>query len=200
MTLISGIIPTQNFELVRDRIGQILSAEFANQYTLTTNEDINVTVYNDRIVPFDKTDTPCINVVFDSGNYNAKFENKADGSYIYNIDVFCTAATTATETASRKANMQLQKILGMARTILSSSGYRTLEFPMPSLSHVSVRDIKIASLENKQDASTMVMGRLTFMVNCTESVALLSTVPLESSLTSVKLCDSDKGYFWEYSI
>jgi hypothetical protein len=193
---ITGIIPSQNFELVRDRIGQILALEFANQYVLTSNDDINVTVYNDRIIPFDKTDTPCINVVFASGNYPSKYEDKQDGSYTFNIDCYCTAPSTSSNEGGKKANQELQKILGIVRAILSNPLYRTLNFPMPSLSHVSVSGIQIASPENKQDASSMVMGRVTFMVNVIETVELSLANTLAGSITSVKMEETDLGYYW----
>lgn len=196
--LITGIIPSQNFELVRDRIGQILSLEIGNQYTLTGNEDLNATVYNDRIVPYDKTDCPAINVSFVSSNYTSKFVNSVDGSNIYNIDVYCLAPSTATDTADKLANIRLHKLLGICRTILSDPQYRTLLFTAPSMAHVSVRDIKIAAPEAMQDSSAIVMGRLTFMVNCPETVQLLDAPLVASHLTSIKLSDSDKGYYWEY--
>lgn len=192
-----GIIPSQQFELIRDRIGVILADEFASQHTLTSNNDIDVTVYNERIFPFDKTDTPCINVVFNSGNYPSKYSNKADAIYSFNIDCYTMAKTTTADEGGKKSTKNLHKILGICRAILSNSQYRTLLFAPPSLSHVEVTSINIAEPQDKNDATSLMFGRLVFNVHVTESVKLIEAIQFANSKTTVTLSETDKGYFWE---
>ena len=55
-SIIENIIPNQKFELIRDKIALILFDEIGNQKTLTNNSDLDVKVFLERFVNFDKTD------------------------------------------------------------------------------------------------------------------------------------------------
>ena len=121
-SIIDGIIPAQQYETIRDKIGLILYEELVNQFTLTTDEDLNVKVFVERFVAFDKTDFPCLNVVFSGGNYDNK---------------------------------------------------------------------------NKQDATSTIMGRLTFNVRALEDTQLLDALPIDNWKTQVKLNLTEKGYLYE---
>ena len=65
-SIISGIIPPQQFEIIRNKIGLILFEEIGNQFVLTADEKINAKIFVERFIPFDKTDFPCINVLLKS--------------------------------------------------------------------------------------------------------------------------------------
>ena len=56
MSLIDGIIQPRAYELIRDKIAEILLEEFANQFALTSDADLNLhKVYLERFVPLDFT-------------------------------------------------------------------------------------------------------------------------------------------------
>lgn len=196
--IITNIITSRNFELIRDRIGQILAVEIANQSTLQTNTAINAEVYNERIVPFDKTDLPAINVSFAMGDYSAKYANKTDGIFTYNIDVYAKAKTKVNELGDVVSTSNLHKVIGIIQYVLSDARYNTLLFAPPSLSNTMVQSIKIADNKtDEQDATSMTMGRLIFNVNCNDFIVLKDAINLENSITSVKLAETNKGYKWE---
>jgi hypothetical protein len=210
MTLIPGIIPQQNFERIRDRIGVILFQELENQWLRTGDSDLRkplsqgetdadadgIPVWNERIVPFDQAEMPCINV----GYNGAPFENNnplwSEGVNTFFIDVYCSAAATPETEADTLAAHKLQKIIGKIRFILRHSFYRTLGFAPGFIGGTRIASIEIADPKATQDANGCVMGRLIFEVKATEDVTPLEPVDASNFMTTVTLFESDKGYVW----
>lgn len=197
MSLINGIIPQQSFELVRDRIGQILALEIANQFTLTSNSDFDLDVWVERFVPFDKEELPTINVSLATGGFTGHTQKSTDGTYTYFIDVFTKAISTDDEKGDQMASVKLQRLLGMCRAILENPRYKTLGFDPPSIFNRHCESISIAE-PGKQDATSSVMGRLAFSVKVLETVELIDPVLIGRSDTRVKLYETDKGYFYAF--
>ena len=196
-SIIDGIIPAQQYETIRDKIGLILYEELVNQFTLTTDEDLNVKVFVERFVAFDKTDFPCLNVVFSGGNYDNKNTTTVDGEYSFFIDAYCAAKTTTTESGDSKASFKLQRLLGVCRAILENPQYRNLKLDICKTGSVGVKSIAISQPENKQDATSTIMGRLTFNVRALEDTLLLDALPIDNWKTQVKLNLTEKGYLYE---
>ena len=78
--MINTLIGQQKFELIRDRIAEILSTEIANQATIEGHDlwTENIFVWLERTAPFDKSELPCINVSMSSGefdNYKSNCDN-----------------------------------------------------------------------------------------------------------------------------
>jgi hypothetical protein len=197
MAKITTLIPLQNFEKVRDQIAIILADELSNQATLAGDQQINATVSSERFIPFDKTSMPALNVLLSRGNYASGTTIDADGVYTYFIDVYTAAKTIGTTRGDTLATTRLHRILGLVRAILEDTQYLTLGFTRPSIENTTVSDISIAEPSNNQDAASIIMGRVTFMVRVTETVKLLTGVPLTLSNTEVKLGLTDKGYIYE---
>jgi hypothetical protein len=193
MSKITSIIPQQSFEIIRDRIGLILADEIAGQYTLTSNDDINATVWVERKTLFDKTDCPAINVSFSNGNYDNKNARSVDGSYTYNIDIYTSAKNTSSTNADNTASVNNMRLLGIVRAILENPIYRTLDYSPPILCHTEVRQIGIPEMD-MIDANTTCISRLVFFVIIPETVALLTALQLSGSDTVMKLSLTDKGY------
>jgi len=196
MALITNIIPAQNFEVIRDAIGFVLAEELANQFALTSDEDLNAKVWIERILPFHHTDVPAVNVLFNGGNYTQQTTINSDGDYTYFIDVYHSAKTSATKDGDKTASIKLHKLLGVCRAILENPIYRTLGIAPPSLQHTSVTTISIADAKDNQDAVSVMMGRLTFNVRACETTKLADGLALFSSTTTVKLGNTDKGYIF----
>jgi len=195
MAILNQKIPEQNFELVRDRIGFILADEIAAQALIAPlTPELDATVHLERFVPFDKTDMPCVNVVFASGNYDNQNTITSDGVYKYNIDVYAKSKTIGTDGGDKLASIKLHRLLGICRAILENPQYRTLGFALPSLQRVTVVDIVVEQPQNTQDGSSVIMGRLTFDVSVCESVQLQTGNNISGWETSVKMDETDTGY------
>lgn len=195
MAILTQKIPAQNFELIRDRIATILADEISAQSLIAPlTPELNATVFLERFVPFDKTDMPCVNVVFASGQYENQNTLTADAIYTYNIDVYAKAKSTLTDGGDKLATIKLHSIIGIIRAILENPAYRTLAFAAPSLQRVTVNDIAIEQPQNTQDGSSVIMGRLTFNVSVCESVQLKTANNIAGWETSVKMNETETGY------
>ena len=197
MALLQGIIPPQKYELVRDRIGQILAEEFRGQNEINPDADIDPTVYIERFVPFDITELPAINIALISGDYTNKDARSADGTYTFAVDVYVNAASTDDGPGDAAATILLHKIAGMARAILENPAFKTLLFASPSLSNVHVSRLSIAD-PSKGESTSMVMARIEYSVRVPETVELKDATPIANAYTRVKLALTDKGYVYEY--
>ena len=81
MPKITQAIPPQAFEIIRNRIGLILAEEIDNQSILTYDPDLDLTVWVERTVPFDKTELPSVNVSLARGSYDSKTYRETDSTY-----------------------------------------------------------------------------------------------------------------------
>ncbi len=189
-------IPTQNFELIRDRIGGILADELASQAILRSEPDIDATVFVERVVPFSKENAPAVNVMFDSGDFSNQDTVSSDGNYTFFIDVYTSAKTTATDRGYLRSVKNLHAILGVCRAILENPVYRTLAFASPSITHTNVAAMNIKDPSNDQDAASIAIGRLTFRVRVPEGVQLINANNIAGYITSVKLLETNKGYIF----
>lgn len=197
MALINGIIPTSKFELIRDRIGQILVTEFVNQAALTGDSDLNVSVYSERFIPIDKTEPPLINVCFASGTYDNKNIKSVDGNYIYNIDFYTVAKTTNEQSGDTAATKKLHRLMAIARAIIENPRYRTLGYDAPFNCNIAVSSIMVSDPVGV-DSTHKVQGRLTVSVRVPETVELLTAQTIGNNTTRVLIDDTSKGlrYVW----
>jgi hypothetical protein len=200
MSLITGIIPPQNFEVVRDRIGVILADELAHQYQLNgNNADLKAPVFVERFTPFGQDELSAVNVCLAKGLFTGQTQVQTDGNYTFNIDVYHKAKSQANpdKKGDSLAMFRLQKILGMIRVILENPQYKTLGFTPPSIMNRHVQSIEIADPFSKQhDAVSSVMGRLSYSVRVNETCDLLNPAMIGGYETKVKLYLTDEGYFY----
>lgn len=200
MSKINTKIPSSNFELIRDRIGEILADEIKNQFTLFGDSDLgNTVVWNSRFIPFAHNEMPAVNVNFFRGDYTGWDAEESLGIYKYSIDCWGAAKTNLTnaERGDSKAMIRMQKILGVCRTILEDTQYRTLNFPPPSLSTTWNEALDIANPMG-QDAESVIMGRVIFNVRVNEGIQLLPATMIGGADTKIKLELTDLGYFYKF--
>jgi hypothetical protein len=194
MAEIVNPISQRNFELVRDRIANILAIELTSQATLTGNSDLNATIQTERFVPVKDTELPLVNVMLARGDYNMFTTITQDGTYIYHIDVYTQANYTGNDRADELAFQKLQRLVGVCQAILSDSKYITLGWQRPSVERVQVNGITFAEPSNNKDSTTSVMGRLEFQVRIPESVEVKSLNLIDGYDTSVLIGNTDEGY------
>ena len=193
--ILTNKIPAQQFEVIRDRIATILADEIAAQALIAPlTPELDATVHLERFVPFDKTDMPCVNVVFANGSYDNQDARFANGDYKFFIDVYTKAKTTVTDGGDKLATFKLHSLLGICRAIFANPQYDTLAFARPSIQRVTIVDIAVEQPQNTQDGSSVIMGRLTLDVRACESVQLLTANNISGWETSVKMDETETGY------
>lgn len=199
--LITKVIPKQNFELVHDRIGEILTIELDNQAIIGYDPDLEVDIYKERSVPFQPAELPSVNVMISHAIYDRQTQVHSDGVVRYLIEcTFNAESTDADDENDRRGDTismaKCQHLLGVIRAILEDPKYKTLAFPAPFIERRWVEDMYFMK-RPIQDANTTSQGRLTFAVRFPEyPVELAKTYLLESNETTVKLEQTDKGYMW----
>ena len=202
--LITQVIPQQNFELVLDGIGVILELELPNQQVLDNTFD-SPTIWKERAIPLDKTEIPAVNITLSSGDYSGKDATLVAGKYHYNIDCYTQSAGTDDDPGDKLAALKLHRIIGKIRAILENPAYNTLGFARPSINRVYVAGFRI--MEKKamtdahypSDALSNVMARISFVVDVPEYVQLGTGKLLTGSDTTVKLYETEKGYYYKYT-
>lgn len=194
MSKITTEIPLQGFELIRDKIGEILADEILAQFAIHADPERKANVFIERIIPIDKIDTPVVNVLYSRSSYDGNIAINTDGKNSYNIDVYAKAKTKIGKSGDVQAMSNLTRILGIVRAILESPHYLTLGFVPPFIMHTEVSSIEIRDPSNNQDAANIMMGRLIFVVDAAENTEKIQPVAAEGYDTEVKLEETDKGF------
>jgi len=191
---IPDAIDNRAYELVRDRIFEILTEELPSQATLTGDANLNATIYLERSEPSSDEKMPMVNVSIAKGDYNLFTSLMQDGTYIFHIECYTKAKTSDGERADSKSSILLQRLTGVIQAILSDSRYRTLGFAPPFIEHVEVSDIAFGTPNNAQDASTVKLSRLTFLVRTPENVDPVDAELIDGYDTTVELDNTNSGY------
>ncbi len=195
MSLIKSIIPPQNFELVRDRIGAILAEELAGQVILSDNMDLDVDVYVERFVRVNHSEMPVVNVLLARGEFAGQTAIQADGTQRYNVDVYTSAKAKEGQDGDSMAMIKLQRLLGVCRAIIEDPQYLTLGFAPPSIMFRHVESIGVIDPPGKEeDATSSVIGRMVIVVKVGEVPVLKDGVAWVGSDTVMKLAETDLGY------
>lgn len=196
MSKITLEIPPQGFELIRDKIGEILADEILAQFAIHSDSERNAKVFIERITPIDKTEMPLINVLYSRSGYDNNSAINSDGKNTYNIDVYTSAKTKVVKRGGAESMARVGRILGIVRAILESPFYLTLGFAPPFIIGTEVTGIEIQDPRDNQDAANTVMGRLIFVVDAKEDVEQIQPVTAEGYDTQVKLDETEKGFVY----
>lgn len=192
--MIEALIPIQNFEAVRDRMGLVLQTELENQQYL--GADIVVpTIYIERGVPFNDTELPAINIQYSGGTFGNKDITQVQGTYNYNIDIVTNNSTDGTDRGDFLAMQAVQRLAGLIRAILDNPLYITLGFARPSLGHVEVGTMQIAD-RGDTDAKNSAMARVVYTAQVAEGNKLITAPQFEAAFTALKIDTSDEGYMY----
>jgi hypothetical protein len=197
MPKITEAIGEAGFELVRNRIGEILITELGEQHTLNPiNGVTNATVYIERFRSFDNVEVPAVNVTIASDEFGQRTAVSGDGTVTYNIDCYTSAPTTAAIAGDTSAMVRLHRLLGICRAILMDSRYVRLDFTAPFVMSRSVTSMQLAKPQDATDGLSMVMGRLVMTVRIPEEVSQDVLLEIAGYDTQVKLGLTQKGYIF----
>lgn len=200
MAKILTIIPKQGFELIRDRIAIILFDELTNQSILTGDEDLSPKVFVERLISFDKTDLPAIDVSLAKGDFGNKNQRSREGEYTFNIDVYANAKSNATNDGDKIAAIKAQKIIGVCLCILESSVYNTLGFTPPFILSTSATNLTMADPTDKTaqtDTLFTRMGRISFIVRASENPYVGTANLIDGYETKYTIDNGQVGNLWE---
>jgi len=148
---INGIIPAQNFKVVRDKIGDILAIEFANQFTLTSDPDYNLRTSIGRSTPIDHSEMPFINVLTGAMSLDNQNQGASDNTVTYYIDFYVKAKSTNDNLADINAETILLKLVGTGRAILENPIYKTLDFAAGTIMNRHVSNIDVRDPQNLKE-------------------------------------------------
>jgi len=202
MALIPGIIPQQNFETIRNQIAFVLAQELASQYARNNTIPQVQKVEIERFIPInEETESPLVNVSCDMGSYDNGNMVKWDGTYMFNIDAYTTANSTADDAGDKLAMVSLGRLVGLIRAILCNPIYKTLGLDAGTIADAKVERFFITDKSTVKDALSGVVGRVQYSLRCVETidtVNIITGVPLQDSTVTVTL-NEDKtiGYFYD---
>lgn len=188
-------IPTQNFEKIRDAIGVILAAEFAAQYTITSNALFQSQIWVERFIPFDVSEMPAILIMLDSINENQ--DNPGRGFYTgnYQIQVYTSGFENDSQRGDVLSSFNNHKLIGAIRYILSNPTYVRLGLNTHPLTVLgtNISDIQFIK-PNSDDGNNSVVSQLTLQVRFNEDNGKVKPVDFEQVTSQVKLDETEKGY------
>lgn len=131
------------FELVRDRVYELLNDEQANQRALAVDAGLNpfdyaLDVYKERANPVsfwredDANFVPIVNVLFNSANDNGTGDGKKTFRFdgVFQIEIIAGAINDSVNNISADiiASANLDRAIKLVRNILSYSAYKKLGF------------------------------------------------------------------------
>lgn len=198
-SVIEGAILPQAYEVIRDRIGRIITDEIANQFAITADPELDITSWIERYLQYDNSELPAVNVMLSVGQFGGQSVIQTDGTYRFNIDVYVKAKSSMEDPGDQKAMIKLHKLLGKCRAIIEDARYKTLAFATPPgfimnrhFESIQIRDPN----QREHDSTSSVMGRLILSVKAPEITAYTQPRTLRSFKTTVKLASTEKGYQW----
>ena len=196
MSKLELIIPSQNVELIRDRIATILVDEIANQIVLGADLETNSKVFVERFHAIDKSEAPVINLMYARTGYDNNTAITSDGKNAYHIDHYTKGKTTDLKKGDRTSKERLLRNMGITRAILESPHYLTLGFAPPFIMRTTVISQEIADPRDDKDGSNMSMGRLTFEVDAVEDTEQITPRVAEGYDTTVIIEETALGHLY----
>ena len=193
------IIDKQNFELIRDRIGEILTYELRNQANLTGKQFLkNVKVWIERVTPFDNTELPAVNIYFNDTLYNSSTVVNQQGQNTYHIDVLTQSKNSGSQQndSDKQSYTLAANLLGITRSILQAPQYVRLNFDGGVILHREVSEIRMGKSSN-QETQSVGGGRLVLKVNANELTKEIMAIEACKYTTVVTLEETEKGFYYE---
>lgn len=191
-------IPVQRFEAIRDKIADVLAVEFAEQFVITGNAAYNPKkVWKERQTfhAIDKTEVPCINVTYQGGNIDLKAPNGSTFINLYYVVVYTAAKSTNVIDGDALAAINNQRISGMVRAILDNPNYRQLRDPSLKIQKSRIKSIQPQGVTALNSVNVYVTV-IEFEVTAGETFEFIVPQTINSMGTTVKLYDTDDGYYY----
>ncbi len=196
MGLIEETIPSQGFEIVRDRISEILNSELQDQIP-RKNITYSISVDTERNNAVDTVEDVLVNILFNNSDFSQFTEIDRQGNTEYYIDVYATGVSTNLEQGSLVSAKKVQEVIGMISYILSHEVYKILGFDPGSIGGTYVTNIRMSDTQNNGDTKYLTHCRITFDVRIQNNQMFRNGVALGLSKTTIKHNESEKGVLLE---
>lgn len=198
-SIIDEIIPQSNFEKIRNRIAAILALEFDRQLQLSYDQDkdYDLKVWLERIVTFQTSEMPCINVKFAKNLFDNKNQLSIDGNITFHIDVWTRSKDKGTDKGDTLANLSLAKILRAATYILNHPKYKTLGFAPGMISNIMPKSIQVTD-SDPTDSQYSSFGRLELQVRAVETNTGVYGTTAADSYVTMKIYETQDGYYYGF--
>lgn len=199
MAIITEVIGKQGFEVVQEKIAEILLLELTNQKKLQILPS-DFGVFMERQEPHDKSEDVMISIMLNGANYENFTPKGSEGITSYIIDVVAGGIANSKLSPSLVARNKLFKYVGMIRYILSSAKYQTLDLPKGLINGRYVETIKLDvdfsnfGNHSNYDAGFIRFARILFSVRINERQDLWEGVPLIANTTKVSFDNINKGF------
>jgi hypothetical protein len=195
MPRIQGIIPSQAFEIIRNRIADIIIDELQNQKDYTGDDELNCNIVLEQRIAFDKSELTIINIAMTDADFSNQHQGQSDGDYKYNVDVIAGSPSDDVDQGDTLASKLVQKIIGKLYAIMTNAQYRTLGFNPGSggIQRVSVTPITIGNLTQGDTRSTTI-ARMVVTVRASQTTELLGGILAAGYDTQIKIAESNSGF------
>jgi hypothetical protein len=190
------LIPPQNYEVIRDKIAEILYTELTEQAVLDDTFTAPQRIDIERFFAFDKTELPAINICYYTGDYSNKNQLRVDGDYSFWIDCYTNSATVGTDRGDKLAQKKLLQLLGKCRAILENPYYKTLTIAPGYIKRLGVKTMRIVYKEQDPTALNDIVGRIIFDVVAVEGVQIPEPLTLDVEGCTAKLYETAQGYYF----
>jgi len=193
MPKINRIIGQRDYELIRNRIGEILTVELANQEAITYDELFDVPVFVQRSKPVNQDESKLINVSFNEGRYSGQTVISSNGEHTFFIDVVVTGKSTPDGRGDVLTAFNCQRLAGVVVGILEDPQYVTLGFERPFIGRFHVTEVTPGNIE-RGEATELTVTRITVNVQCLQKEPGINGVPFHSNFTNVNLALTEFGF------
>lgn len=188
-------IPRQNFEIIHDRIGEILVGELDFQAANYNTDLENLVIYKERDIPFHPSEMPSVNVTLFRGEFEMQTLIQHNGRYQYAIEGYFQGKGSDDVAGDTVGMIKLQRLMGTIRAIIMNPKYRTLGFDNPLIINRHLESIEFGK-PVRQDSSHTVMARMVLVVSVPETTEYVDAINAAGFNTDVKLNLTEKGYIW----
>lgn len=192
--MLQAKIPTQRFELIRDAIGRVLTAEFANQLALGGGVE-NLSIFSERSQPLDSAELPAINIILSNVDFPEElnaYNSLGDDSFL--IEIYTNAETTEEQGGDVASGILLAKIAGMVRAILMDNQYLRLDFTDKFIQTRKVKSFTRTQPRIALDVNNTISGIVQVHYYSEETTEVQTGVVEQLLSTVVKLENTQKGY------
>lgn len=187
-------IPAQRFELIRDAIGRVLTAEFANQLTLGGGVE-GLSIFVERSQPLDSSELPAINIICSNVDFTEELNSyNSLGDDRFLIEIYTNAETTDEQGGDVISGILLSKIAGIVRAILMNQQYLRLDFTDKFIQTRKIRSFTRTQPRIALDVNNTISGIVEIHYFSEETTEIQTGVVEQLLSTVVKLENTEKGY------